>query len=187
MSSNNNNNSHLLVKAKNGPRKEAGTSLKKEVSIEETVANKMINILLKAGYTYDEMIPIFRLAKLKYKVLLTRKKMKNIKVYLAGKVTGEDYQQCFDKFRALDETLSNLGFQTLNPMRIVPRGTGWEDAMEILKPHLLNSNVALFLPDWTDSKGSIQERIISKKHNIRIIDYEQLNQFIKAFSDDTEH
>ncbi len=104
--------------------------------------------------------------------------MKTIKIYIAGKVTGEDYQQCFDKFQAIEATLTGLGYHVLNPMRIVKQGTPWMDAMETLRPHLINANVALFLPDWHDSQGCIEERIIAMNYNVEIVDYRNLNEFL---------
>lgn len=105
--------------------------------------------------------------------------MEKIKVYIAGKVTGEDYQQCYDKFQALHDTLTGFGYQVINPMHIVPFGTPWMDAMAILKPHLINSDVVLFLPDWVSSQGSIEERVMATFHNISIVDYEHMDRFIK--------
>ena len=173
-------NHNLLVKAKHVPELEAGTFFNQAIDAKtQRVANKMITILLKAGYSYDEMIPVLRLARRKHKTLKFTA-MKNTKIYIAGKVTGLDYQQCFNKFKALDDTLSGFGFQVINPMRIVPNGTPWQEAMDILKPHLINSNVAVFMPDWIDSQGSIEERSIAMAKNIRIVEYDEMFDFIKT-------
>lgn len=97
-----------------------------------------------------------------------------ITVYIAGKITGEDYQKCFDKFQAAEETLTQFGYQVVNPMKVVKKGTSWQEAMEICKPHILNSNVVYFLKDWRDSEGAQLERHWCNKHNIRIVDYDNL-------------
>ncbi len=70
-----NNPKILLVKAKanNSPRSEAGTSFKTEADL----AEHLIDILRDAGYTYDEMIPVFRLAREKYNHLLKLKQHEN--------------------------------------------------------------------------------------------------------------
>ncbi|MFA6400917.1 MAG: DUF4406 domain-containing protein [Salinivirgaceae bacterium] len=96
------------------------------------------------------------------------------KIYIAGKVTGEDYQKCLDKFRATEELLTEFGFLPINPMKIVPQGTPWQDSMDILKPHLRNCDTVLFLPDWKDSDGAAQERDWAVMYDKRIIDYADL-------------
>lgn len=93
------------------------------------------------------------------------------KIYIAGKITGEDYQKAFNKFKATEEMLTGLDFQPINPMMIVPKGTPWQDAMDILKPHLINSDIVLFLPDWKQSEGATQERLWAAYYGKTIVEY----------------
>lgn len=68
------NNKTLLVKATIVPELEAGTFFKKSMDPKsEKLADKMIQQLLEAGYTYNKMIPVFRLARKKYSELLKSK------------------------------------------------------------------------------------------------------------------
>lgn len=98
----------------------------------------------------------------------------NTKIYIAGKITGEDYQKCFDKFQAIDDTLTDVGYQVINPLKIVPKGTEWEEAMTLCKPHIINTDIVFFLNDWKHSEGAQLERHWAKLYKVRIVDYENL-------------
>ena len=96
------------------------------------------------------------------------------KLYIAGKVTGEDFQKCWDKFQDAQDLLEMYGFDVINPMKIVPKGTGWEESMEMLRPHLLNSDFVYLLPDWKESKGSVIERDLALAFKIEVVEHESL-------------
>lgn len=99
---------------------------------------------------------------------------KKSKVFISGKVSGEDYQKCFDKFRITEDILNNGGYDVINPLTIVPQGTSWTDAMDIIRPHLINSDIVLFLPDWKNSRGACVEREWAKHYNKKIVEYANL-------------
>lgn len=101
------------------------------------------------------------------------------KVYLAGKITGEDYQQCFQKFQLFEELIAIGNFEVINPMRIVPHGTHWDDAMDILKPHFINCEYAFFMGDWTESKGAKTEMKWAIDHGIKIILHADMYEFLR--------
>lgn len=102
------------------------------------------------------------------------------KVYLAGKVTGEDYQECWDKFEFFEELLNVGGYEVINPMRIVPKGTHSDEAMEILKPHFIGCNYAFFMGDWTQSPGARTEMEWAKIYHKPIIFHYELDGFIRS-------
>ena len=162
------NSNTLLIKALS-PQAEKGTILTyKTLPPEE----------LKVGYTCAERLKVFRLARIRHNELKKQEKM--IKIYVAGKVTGEDYQKCFDKFNAIDDTLTGFGYQVINPMKIIQPGTNWDDAMEMLKPHVINSDIIFFLADWQNSIGAIRERFWANQYKVEIVDYHQLHsRFVK--------
>jgi hypothetical protein len=80
--------------------------------------------------------------------------MKKGKVYIAGKVTGENYADCVAKFNAQAEILSKQGYEVVNPMDIVPEGTDWKTAMQICITELMYCNAFYMLSDWRFSRGA---------------------------------
>lgn len=102
--------------------------------------------------------------------------MEKKKVYIGGKITGEDYQQCLRKFQVTEELLSGIGFEVTNPMSIVPKDTPWEKAMELLRPHLLNSDYLFLLPDWKDSEGARIEVELAEAYGIETVLYTEINE-----------
>lgn len=105
-------------------------------------------------------------------------KTKKFKIYIAGKVTGLDYDLTVRKFKAAADTINELdaNYQAINPMDIVPENTPHEKAMELLRPHLLNSNVMVMLPDWVDSPGSRIEHVLATAYGIPDIQFGELKE-----------
>ena len=102
--------------------------------------------------------------------------MEKKKVYIAGKVTGEDFEKTFRKFEIIQEMLEELKFEVINPMLIVPHPCKWEKAMEILKPHLLKADYLLLMPDWEISNGSKVEKELALQHGIKVVHYADLKE-----------
>ena len=83
------------------------------------------------------------------------------KVYIAGKITGDPtYRQ---KFAEAEKHLHELAARTLpegavilNPA-ILPEGMAYENYMEICRAMIRVSDEVVFLPDWQDSPGALEE------------------------------
>lgn len=95
----------------------------------------------------------------------------NKTIFISGKVTGEDYQKAWNKFQVVEELLTEFGFNVVNPLRVVPRGTDWQTAMDMLDPHLRNSDTVVFLEDWKNSFGARTERKNAELYGKEIVDY----------------
>ena len=74
-----------------------------------------------------------------------------MKIYLAGKITGEPYYR--EKFDAAAEKLKSHGHIVLNPSDL-PKGMTQREYMSICVPMLLQADAIALLPDWTQSKGA---------------------------------
>ena len=97
-----------------------------------------------------------------------------MKVYIAGKITGEPEEACRDKFLAAERRLRLNGYQPVNPFRYgQERGTDettWNEYMKLCIPKLLECDAILLLPDWKDSEGAKFEKLIADKLNIKILE-----------------
>lgn len=97
------------------------------------------------------------------------KHLKNrYKIYIAGKVTGLDYDETFKKFKEVEDMLNLLGHETVNPMRIVPKGTSWADAMLICIQELSACNSIYLLPDFKESKGAMYKYRLANKFRYKL-------------------
>lgn len=82
-----------------------------------------------------------------------------IKIYIAGKVTGEDPAQCAAKFKAAADELRAAGFEPVNPIELVnnPKAS-WCDAMKICIKALMDCTGVYLLPCHVKSVGALKER-----------------------------
>ena len=82
------------------------------------------------------------------------------KAYLAGKITGD--RKYRTKFREAAKVLEAAGYVVLNPA-ILPDGLTEEDYMQIAMAMLSAADLAVFLPDYRDSKGAMVEWVMCQR------------------------
>lgn len=95
--------------------------------------------------------------------------MSKKKIYIAGKISGEDLASCTMKFGKVQNELETQGFEVLNPLEIV--GTWkitWEDAMKKCIAALITADAVVLLPDFKESKGAMIEEKLASDLNIRV-------------------
>ncbi len=81
--------------------------------------------------------------------------MKKIKVYIAGKVTGEPVAECTMKFGVAQKEIEALGYEAVNPLEVVGSfNVTWEEAMRKCIKALMDCDAILLLPDASQSKGA---------------------------------
>lgn len=77
-----------------------------------------------------------------------------MKIYLAGKITGDKRYKA--KFREAAKNLEAQGHVVLNPATL-PDGLTDADYMRICMAMLEAADLAVFLPDYQESKGAMVE------------------------------
>lgn len=93
-----------------------------------------------------------------------------MKVYVAGKVSGEDRTMCYNKFRNAEKLMESRGFQAVNPIRLVGNWeTDWTTAMKICLRALLDCDGIYLLPDWQESAGAVMEYQMAEALGIKIV------------------
>ncbi len=80
--------------------------------------------------------------------------MNNRRIYLAGRVTGLNRKRVEKTFCEAQEYFQHMGFEVINPMRIVPEGSSWGDAMRMCIHYLSFCSYIAMLPGWEKSKGA---------------------------------
>lgn len=100
------------------------------------------------------------------------------RIYIAGKVTGEEREVCWPKFQKVKFNLEALGYEVINPLEVVCADeTCWDTAMKKCIAALMTCDMIYLLSDWRESKGAKIEHKLAKSLNIEI-----LNKPIKAIS-----
>jgi hypothetical protein len=84
-----------------------------------------------------------------------------MKVYIIGKVTGLNYQECCDQFEEAHQQLEEMGHEVVNPIRIVPEGTPWIEAMKICLKALVDCDAYYQLPNSLSSRGALCEIFVA--------------------------
>ena len=77
-----------------------------------------------------------------------------MKIYIAGKIAGDKRYRA--KFREAAKTLEAAGHVALNPATL-PDGLEQADYMRICLAMLDTADLAVFLPDYQESKGAMVE------------------------------
>jgi len=97
--------------------------------------------------------------------------MKQYRIYIAGKVTGEDYDQTYEKFCRIEKMLQGLGHEAVNPMKLVSKHlNNWGEEMKICIANLMECNAIYLIPDWAESKGAKLEYGLANTLGYLLID-----------------
>ena len=96
------------------------------------------------------------------------KKIKD--VYLAGKVTGVNYESALREFDIYELLLKNDKYNVTNPMHHISKHASWEEAMKVSMELLKSCNAICLIPNWKTSKGAKQELMYALQHDYTIID-----------------
>lgn len=87
-----------------------------------------------------------------------------MKIYIAGKITGDkNYRK---KFKKAERALKKKGHSVMNPAVLSDYPEfSWNDYMFITKAMQKKCTATYLLPDWSISKGAIEEYENAKKLN----------------------
>ena len=94
-----------------------------------------------------------------------------MKIYIAGKISGQDLEKAKKKFAKAEKEMRQRGFETVNPLAIqkIHPDKSWGDYMLEDIKQLLRCDAILLLPDWEDSTGAKIEKMIAQKMGMRVI------------------
>ncbi len=95
----------------------------------------------------------------------TKQNMKTI--YIAGKITGEDTNECWNKFMyyykdVVYEKEKSEDVDIIIPQFVCYDDDTWFEAMEKCMEVVFAADKLYFLPDWKESKGATCEYYVAK-------------------------
>lgn len=102
-----------------------------------------------------------------------------MKIYIAGKITGEPLEACKQKFDVAEKLLQQTGANPVNPFKLgIPSHFTFEES----KPHnfkaLRHCQAIYMLPCWKNSPGAKEELNEAMRLKMNILFEEASDQFI---------
>lgn len=107
-----------------------------------------------------------------------------MKIYIAGKISGEPLAQCTMKFGTIQKCLENLAHEAINPLEVcVGAGLSWHEAMRKDIKALMDCDAIYVLKDYTESRGALLEYQIAVAMDFLIFrSLEEVRKYNKAHS-----
>jgi hypothetical protein len=105
-----------------------------------------------------------------------------LRLYISGRVTGEDLESCRNKFAAAELKLRNLGVKIIiNPMKLgIPERWKWQDAMDVcMKVLEEKANSIFLLNDWVKSQGAKEEHDFARKNHYEIFNEDDTEEIVR--------
>ena len=79
---------------------------------------------------------------------------KQTKVFISGKISGLDYYVAYGKFANAERTMQQMGYATVNPMKICKRNWSWLRCMIKCLWAIFFCDKIFQLPGWQESRGA---------------------------------
>ncbi|MCM1168816.1 MAG: DUF4406 domain-containing protein [Bacteroides sp.] len=109
--------------------------------------------------------------------------MRDLRIYISGKVTGMPLESVRGKFAVAKAFLESIGFEAVNPMESgLPADAPWEQHMVKDFEMLLSCDAIYMMSDWVESKGASIEHDIAKRLDIKMF-FEEEVQSIARITD----
>lgn len=99
-----------------------------------------------------------------------------MKIYIAGKITGEKQGDVFTKFNTAAFQIKRKGHEVVNPLELCSGTWSWEECMKVCLEHLITCDAIFILSDWMLSKGARLEYEVATGLGMPV--YRKINQIL---------
>lgn len=97
------------------------------------------------------------------------------RIYIAGKVIGENEESCKAKFTEAKKIIEASGFTAINPLEVVQDWkTPWNVAMKLCIAKLCEADAVITLPCWSESRGAKLEKQLALIMDIPVFPFNNL-------------
>lgn len=86
----------------------------------------------------------------------------SVKMYIAGRVSGINYNYAKRKFNKAEKYNRGKGWNVINPTKICKKEWSWLRCMIVCLWYLMKCDAVYFLRNYKNSKGAIIEYKIAK-------------------------
>lgn len=107
-----------------------------------------------------------------------------MKIYIAGKVTGEDVKPCKEKFLRAEYVLRKKGYEVVNPTKLLSPTANWNEAMRVCIKELAGCDEIYMLEDWRESRGASIEHLVAKAIGLKITYQNRADEYVERLSRD---
>lgn len=105
----------------------------------------------------------------------------NLKIYIAGKITGEEPTPCMEKFAKAETRLRQMGAQPVNPFKLgIPHHFTFEESKPFNFKALRFCSAIFMLNDYVNSPGAMVEIDEAQRLGLDIF-YEQQEGYEEIF------
>lgn len=101
-------------------------------------------------------------------------RVRKIKVYIAGKITGLGIKEYSKKFNDAQKILEKQGHTVFNPIKMVKQDAEYEDQIAQCFRIVVASDVVYMLDNWKQSSGARREHAYAFALNKKIV-YQEIN------------
>jgi hypothetical protein len=98
-----------------------------------------------------------------------------MKIYIAGKFTGLDYNKAYSLFAKAEKQLLTAGHDPVNPLKHISKHAQWEAAMKVCLTLLMECQGIFLLDNWKDSPGAMLEFYIASRLRYEIFNENDLH------------
>ena len=92
-----------------------------------------------------------------------------MRVYISGKITGDNYAEVVEKFADAEAQISDLQYFPINPIKNgLPPIATWDEHMVKDIELLLTCDAIYMLTDWEESKGARIEHFIAAEKGMEL-------------------
>jgi len=105
------------------------------------------------------------------------------KVYLAGPITGKDWQKTKKRFKDVEKILEEAGYDVSNPCDHQIKGGTWGEYMRKGLKAMLDCDAVFMFRDWPDSKGASIEYNLARKLSMGVIYEDELKSIVARITE----
>ncbi len=92
-----------------------------------------------------------------------------MRIQIIGAITGHPRKEVEAKFERAEKALAEKGYEVVNPVKLVPATSSWENAMRECLKSLLGVDAVFVMAEWYNSKEAQIEFMVASALQLKEI------------------